>query len=401
MSLTETNDGVGFGVDLHRFAVDPERGFLPPRDPLRQLPPTFATWEEVAADLPKLLAQTALERVVARLPVLDPSGLDGAALRRAMLLLSFIGHGYVWEKWQTEQRDRLPANLAVPWYQVAQRLGRPPVLAYASYALDNWRRLDPNGPIELGNLALLQNFLGGVDEEWFVTVHVDIEAKAGPALEALTRAQAAVARGDLDLLTSYLERIAAVVERLGQTLARMPEHCDPYIYYNRVRPYIHGFSQHPVIYEGVAAYQGEPRAFYGETGAQSTIIPSLDAGLGIEHRPDELRVYLNCMRDYMPPEHRAFLAAIEAGPSIRAYVLEHQKEGGLVDAYNEAVHWLEAFRQRHLEYAAAYIQKQSAYSPYNSTTHGTGGTPFMPYLKKHRDETTAHQIQKVATTSHC
>jgi len=398
MSPSETNDGVGFGIDLHRFDVDPECGFLPPMDPLRQLPSAFAAWEEAAVDLPKLLAQTALQPVVQRLPILDPSGLDGAALRRAMLLLSFVGHGYIWERWQTAQRDHLPANLAVPWYQVARRLGRPPVLSYASYALDNWRRLDLSQPIELGNLALLQNFLGGADEEWFVTVHVDIEAKAGPALEAIARAQAAIGHADLGLVTSYLEQVGSVVERMGQTLARMPENCDPYIYYNRVRPYIHGFTQHPVTYEGVTDYQGRPRAFHGETGAQSTIVPALDAGLGISHQTDELRVYLNQMRDYMPPAHRAFLAALEAGPSIREYVLTHRTKRPLVDTYDRAVHWVEAFRQKHLEYAAAYIQKQSGQSPYNSTTYGTGGTPFMPYLKKHRDETAAQQIQASAAT---
>ncbi len=45
-------------------------------------------------------------------------------------------------------------------------LGRPPVLSYASYALDNWRRIDRKNPIDLGNIALLQNFLGGQDEEY-------------------------------------------------------------------------------------------------------------------------------------------------------------------------------------------------------------------------------------------
>ena len=40
-------------------------------------------------------------------------------------------------------------------------------------------------PIELGNIALLQNFLGGMDEEWFILVHVDIEARAGSALAGM------------------------------------------------------------------------------------------------------------------------------------------------------------------------------------------------------------------------
>jgi indoleamine 2,3-dioxygenase len=49
----------------------------------------------------------------------------------------------------------------VPWYELSEQLGRPPVLSYASYALDNWRRLDPNAPIELGNIVLLQTFWQG------------------------------------------------------------------------------------------------------------------------------------------------------------------------------------------------------------------------------------------------
>ena len=67
--------------------------------------------------------------------------------------------------------------------ELAERLGRPPVLSYASYALDNWRRIDPDGPVALGNLALLQNFLGGADEDWFILVHVEIEARAAAALD--------------------------------------------------------------------------------------------------------------------------------------------------------------------------------------------------------------------------
>jgi hypothetical protein len=40
--------------------------------------------------------------------------------------------------------------------------------------------------------------------------------------------------------------------------------------------------------------------------------------------------------------------------------------------------------------AARYIFEQAETSPVNPTTVGTGSTPFMPYLKSHRDETWAH-----------
>jgi indoleamine 2,3-dioxygenase len=55
--------------------------------------------------------------------------------------------------------------------------------------------------------------------------------------------------------------------------------------------------------------------------------------------------------------------------------------------YNACVSLVNRFRQTHLGYAAAYIQKQHQDSAKNPTSLGTGGTPFMDYLKKHKDET--------------
>lgn len=387
-------------TDFNTCHIDPQRGFLPTQDPLEQLPSAFTRWEEIAHDLPKLLAAGMLRPALAQLPILKTSSLRTAGqLDRAMMLLSYFGHGYVWGEEQPARS--IPAGVAAPWYAIAQRLGRSPVLSYASYALHNWRRLDRSGPIALGNIVLRQNFLGGVDEEWFILVHVDIEAKVAPALNAIGPAQAAVAEHQGHALEHHLTTIASALECAYATLLRMSEHCDPYIYYHRVRPYIHGWKNHPALpdgvrYEGVDAYNGLPQQFRGETGAQSSIIPSLDAALGIAHQDDPLRPYLMEMRDYMPPEHRTFIETIEQGPSIRQYV-QHEMEQrrhhpGLRDAYNACVHWIGLFRSTHLEYARRYIHHQSQHGSDNPTTVGTGGTPFMPYLKKHRDETTAHQI---------
>ena len=382
---------------LAEFEVEPARGFLPSPDPLERLPAPFEPWEDIAHDLPKLLVARRVRPVLDRLPILLPRELTEARQhRRAMLLLSFLGHAYVWG--DPEPADRLPSGIAVPWHTIAQRLGRPPVLSYASYALENWRRLDPEGPIALGNIVLLQNFLGGLDEEWFILVHVEIEARAAPALAAILHAQKAMLQDQVEECHGQLAAIPPAIHSMWETLLRMPESCDPYVYYNRVRPYIHGWKDHPglpagVIYEGVEAYGGHPQKFRGETGAQSSIIPCLDAALGIEHKEDVLRRYLREMREYMPSRHRAFIEAIEQGPSIRQYVLDRTEiHPGLRDAYNASIHWLERFRSTHLEYAKSYIQKQKPTGPNNPVEVGTGGTPFIDYLKKHRDETGDHTI---------
>ena len=380
----------------HNFELDPNTGFLPPSDPLAKLPAGFERWDELAYDLPKLLVSDQVRSTAHALASQDFSALSGKAqLERAMLVLSYLGHAYVWGERDVPQA--LPANLAIPWHAVAKRLGRPPVLSYASYALHNWRRIDPNGPIALGNIALLQNFLGGVDEEWFVLIHVDIEAKAAQAMNALIPAQQAANRGDSAALIEALKKIEPALASMYACLDRMPERCDPYIYYHRVRPYIHAWKDHPqfpsgLVYEGVTEFNGQPQKFRGETGAQSSIIPALDAALGVTHAHDPLRAYLNEMRDYMPSSHRAFIEALESKPAIREFI----QNGACTEAkelFNACVDWVERFRTLHLEYAASYIFKQTQTSASNPSAVGTGGTPFMPYLKKHRDETGAHRVK--------
>jgi indoleamine 2,3-dioxygenase len=164
-----------------------------------------------------------------------------------------------------------------------------------------------------------------------------------------------------------------------------------------VRPYIHGWKNHPdlpegVIYEGVAVYGGRPQQFRGETGAQSSIVPSLDAMLGVRHRQDALSLYLQEMRTYMPPAHRAFIESLEKRCAVREFV-ERADRPALNAAFNSCAEELEKFRSLHLEYAARYIFHQAQTDPKNPHSVGTGGTPFMEYLKKHRDET-AHSRLK-------
>ncbi len=375
--------------------INHERGFLPPQDPLSRLPQPFEAWESVASSLPKLFASDHLRRTLEGLPPFPLLALSSNREReRAMLLLSYLGHAYVWGGARPAQV--LPARLAVPWHRVAQTIGRPPVLSYSSYALHNFYRFDPTHEIACGNLGLIQNFLAGIDEEWFILIHIQIEREAAPGLAALHPCLDAAEVGEAERLEALLEQVRNALENMCRTLGRMPEWCDPYIYYHRVRPYIHGWKNHPdlpegLIYEDVAEYGGQPQQFRGETGAQSAIVPSIDAVLGIEHAEDSLRTYLLEMRTYMPPDHRAFIASLEARTSVRDFVQRAQRSS-LLSVYNACVSGVEAFRSLHLEYAASYIFRQAQTDDKNPHAVGTGGTPFMKYLKKHRDETAKHLL---------
>ena len=87
-------------------------------------------------------------------------------------------------------------------------------------------------------------------------------------------------------------------------------------------------------------------------------------------------------------QHRRFIEDLAAQSRLRDFV---GKVGspGLTAAFNACIEQVARFRTRHLEYAASYINKQAGSIAGNDPDVGTGGTPFMKYLKKHRDESRA------------
>lgn len=312
----------------------------------------------------------------------------------AMSHLSFIAHAYIWGG--ARPNSVLPEVISKPWVQISNYIGRPPILSYASYCLDNWYKIDKNEPISLDNVALINNFLGGVDEDWFVTIHVCIEDAATDAIIAADNLSRLNKNNKVSEFSSELRKIIQSLRRVNEIFSKMPDKCDPYIYYHRVRPYIFGTKDNPDLKKGLIyenQFDNKPQFFRGETGAQSSIIPFLDGALGIEHTNDNLRPYLNEMRDYMPPNHRKMIESVEKRSKAKIYINKSKK---LVKEYNDCLEEIRRFRAQHLEYAASYIHKQSQIkNPFGtggSTIRGTGGTPFMKYLKKHRDETGKQKV---------
>ena len=374
------------------------KGFLPTTNPIREYKVTSsATLErvrEIATNLPKLLLTGKVSKTIEFLKNDDLSveelvnGSPEGDLRLAMLDLSFIAHAYFWGG--RKPREKLPEVVARPWVQVAEFLGRPPILSYASYCLDNWFLIDQEETVSLENVGLINNFLGGMDEDWFVTVHVCIENAASDAIEAAEAlAQCTSSSGEQEI-NILLNKIYKSLLEVNQIFSRMTERCDPYIYYHRVRPFIFGSKDNPDLKGGLVyenQFNNQPQFFRGETGAQSSVIPSLDGVLGVEHSSDALRHYLNEMREYMPPEHRRFIERVETTSKVKDLVNCSVK---LKASYNDCLEQIRVFRSLHLKYADEYIHKQSQKKkPFGggSTITGTGGTPFMSYLKKHQEET--------------
>lgn len=384
-------------LNLSDYDITPERGFLTPHDMNQvRLPAAFDEIVNARRMMSGWITSGRCRSFMNQLPEVDMDlllpQLDDAQLRMLMVHYSFIVQAYVWG--ETEAAQILPRNLAVPYCKLSAKIGQFPLLPYSSYTLDNWGRLDPQGPVALDNIYVIQNFYGGVDENWFIMVHVEIEAKAGRALAAIPDVIEAVDAQDAAAVITHLKTIRSAWEQINPVFDRMPEKCDPYIYYHRVRPYIHGWKGNPalpegLIYEGVGEYGGKPQAFRGQTGSQSSIVPTMDALMQIGHENDPLKEFLDELHQYRPPRHRKFIEDVGARSTLRDFV-KGQNNPELTNLYDDIIDHVQKFRTRHLEYAANYINKQARDSEGNPVDIGTGGTPFMKYLKKHRDESRSH-----------
>jgi indoleamine 2,3-dioxygenase len=365
-----------------------DRGFLPNKDPVARLgDAAFEQFERLGAELPRLVNERTFRSASADY-LASPikwddvlTSIRDAELERLFVLFSYFASAYVHAPGMPPV-ERLPRFLAVPIVRVAQAVQRPPILSYASYCLHNWRRVDPAGPVALGNIELLQNFSvagdGKKDEDWFILVHVDIEARAGAALRAVHSAPAAIAKNDPGAVEGLLETTLGSLTAMNKTLARMPEGCSPDVYFRKVRPYIFGFTD--LVYEN--CFNNKPQSYRGETGAQSSIVPTMLAALGISHQDSLLTQHLEDMRNYMPRPHHEF---IREQASIRPLVQRLSQSAGqgprLRELYNDCVQQVVAFRSRHFEYAVNYIEKKVA------NPIATGGTPYIPWLHQMIEET--------------
>jgi len=366
------------------------RGFLPEHDPLTRFPDDseFSALDEIGRDLPSLLQDHGFRRYARSLEIpLWPEGRvqanDLPQLRLYYLRVGFLASAYINQVGEEPSRV-LPANLAVPLCRACKLLNRPPILSYDGYALYNWKRFQPNQPIALGNIDTVQNFVHLYDEHWFILIHVEIEATAARILDAVAAAQAALEANASSLVDGAVEKIAGAVNDQVRVLRRIPEKMSPALYYKTFRPYIRFFED--VEYEaevsgGRVAAGSTARLrmnFRGETGAQSSIMPLLVAFMKIPHRPSMLTNHLIDMRNYMPAEHRRLLETVESMPGVRTFASKQN--------YNAVLDAMAEFRSVHYGWAQEYINR------WTDDPRGTGGTPYMKWLKQLIDETLAFKI---------
>ncbi|WP_437490657.1 hypothetical protein WME75_14115 [Sorangium sp. So ce1014] len=365
--------------DLASFDMDAVRGYLPATDPVLRLPPAYDAWERIAASLPALLSAEKLGEALERMPLLPVDRLeDVGQVRRGLLLVSMLASAHVWGG--RAPATVLPRSVAVPLWELSERQGLPPTLVHATMTLWNFRRLEDDAGITLSNLAILQLFHGGMDEHWFFRIAVAMDAACAPAIQAIVQARRDSASGRVEGVARALEVMTAALDDIREILARMPEQCDPYIFYRRLRRFMNGWPEPGVIYAGV---DDTPRRFGGSSGAQSPLLQVFDAILGVSPS-DGVRSFLLKMRGSMLPGHRRFLELVERGPSLRGFVRQlAPSHPALCDAHDACVSALVRVREVHADITVRYILQESD----EKRAQGTGGSSLVEFLNEMCDAT--------------
>ncbi|XP_077979381.1 indoleamine 2,3-dioxygenase 2-like [Glandiceps talaboti] len=383
---------------LGDFHVSEKLGFVL-ETPLQELPPYFQIWNELGNDLTDLILHGTLREKIHEMPLLDHILLEGhRQLRLAHLILSCLTSGYVWMGGEQDIPDRIPENLAIPFWRVSERLNMPAAVGmHCSVCLANWKLKDPTGPLQLENMDTIIKIQGGVDEAWFFLISVQVELDTAPALVNIVKAQQAVKDQDICTMIESLNVMTSTLKQMKMTLRRMHERSSPDVFFNVLRIFLSGWDHaafrklgyNGLIYEGVSE---EPIKHSGGSAAQAAILYSYDEALGIKHDQAKEAI-IHRFKQYMPPDHRNFIKAVANGPSIKEFVKVMQ-DSALSEAYMGCVGALKDFRSYHIQLACRYITIQAHRNAENNnenfTNHarvGSGGTGFMQYLKGLRNDT--------------
>lgn len=304
-------------------------------------------------------------------------------------MLCFLGQSYIWVEGQKGLRDIIPRKLAVPWCAVSDYLGMKPVGCYAIttiYNLGLRNNLSP--PWNAENLYTINTFTGTEDETWFYVIPMLIELEGVPSLRAIAQIYDNMDHHRDDVIIQSLLTMQLSLRNMRRELERMSEKCKPVVFYVDIRPYqagSKGLDAFPqgIIYEGVSS---KPSQYHGASAGQSSIIHTFDVFLGVKHTGSE-KEFMDAMRCYMPQKHREFLELLGKRPPIREYCVKSGRQD-LIAEYNKTIEEFIKFRSAHVITVTRYIVNQRHHSVNPSLeTKGSGGTDFMCFLKKVRNET--------------
>jgi len=374
-----------------------KNGFLPVGSPLDKLPQEYDIINNILEDM-KLknngyLKNATLKNVIDRLlPVFDLSHITDKQLLAALHRdYCFLASAYSLETSHLEllkssdnsygiARDVLPEQLAKPLLVLGQKNDVFPWLDYAhGYGLNNAVLIDGSDHKLQQSYKTIRTFHGSDSEQGFINVHVAMVSQSGQLLKDQQDCLLHISNDNRDEFNTSLQKHFESFHSIVNTLQQMwkaSSHND----YLDFRTFIMGQIGNKKCYpnEEIKYHLGddnyETHAYRGETGAQDSIIPSVDSFLQLDYPENKLTEYLFNLRQYRPKDHQEYINFMKENSKLlkfKEYCLQDSKSSIIL---LKNLNCLRMFRKKHWNLTKKYIIQ--------STKHpvATGGTPITTWL---------------------
>ena len=382
------------------FSIDSKNGFLPIKEPLRNLPSRYETLQQLIDEMPVLkqdgnpgiLANHgSIEEAIKILPnyldlvKLEKDPFVNAALFRAY---SFLASAYTLSPSHHKflktgkygmANDRLPSNISQPFVYISNSLGVYPWLDYHyAYSLGNYFKIDKEKGFNWSNLSMAAKFSGMDDERGFIMLHVDINQHSPDLVKSAFGV--ANSKKNESSLNKSLKLFAKTLKKINERRRVMWE-ASRWKHYNDFRVFIMGIKGNEEIFPNGLIYEGvwdKPKYFRGQTGAQDNIIPTADIVSGVInfYPENQLTKYLLDLRKYRPICVQNFFEILTkemgSAPLLKRLTKTDNQLGMhyLMSAYEE----IYFFRNGHWQFVQKYIMQNTKYAK------ATGGTPIISWI---------------------
>lgn len=279
-----------------------------------------------------------------------------------------------------EARDELPPNLSLPLNYLAKKLDSKPWLDYAyGYGLNNAiPKIDAKDLGDYRSYETIRMFNGIESESGFINVHVAMNSFTPELIGVQQNILKSANNKELGDLKYFLNKHYYILNNIINSLNQMWKACKKSEYLS-FRTFIMGQKGNKEMYptEKIIYNLGdyvEMHSYRGETGAQDSIIPSIDNLFQIQYPRNKLTEYLYDLRQYRPKDHQAYIE----------YNLAMSKAVNLIDVIKQSpecslallknLNCIRLFRRKHWNLTKKYIIENTKHPV------ATGGTPITTWL---------------------
>ena len=388
-----------------------KNGFLPVNQPLFRLPEKYNKINEILNKMKMtqpngehgyLFNRKLGEIIETELPIYDVTNETDiqllAALQRDYYFLSSAysletSHPYENESNYNQARIVLPKQLSIPLLELSKKNGVFPWMDYAyGYGLNN-ALLIGDDPHDYSCYKTIRTFNGNQSEEGFINVHVAMVAQSGNLLKHQQECLYNISIDNRDEFNKNLKDHFNIFSNIVNTLQTMWK-ASSYSDYLSFRTFIMAQKGNNICYpeENIKFLTDcgeELHSYRGETGAQDSIIPSIDSFLQLDYPRNKLTEYLFDLRQYRPKDHQEYINFVYKSSFDLKFKDYCFKNSNSCIILLKNLNCLRMFRKKHWNLTKKYIIENTKHPV------ATGGTPITTWLPNQLGATLAYMQEVI------